>query len=598
MNLPESTTTRTAGGLNFTAKGGKRQGREVPQSLRVKLGAKHPVWKAQSYQTLLQPSPISRMMQTLKPVIGVALAWSFLNVLLNLRYPAPQESLGSLLLVSPAALFIIVVLCIATALNWPFNRSLFWVLTLIVVFMRLFRSADELVPMYFFRPFNLYIDAQFVPVLIRLLYKTMPPKTFWLYSGAGILLMTAITAGTWWSIRAIHQTLTRRQRTLVIVAVITAALAAPLLLSRAWHARPLPIFTPGFSHRIAQEIDFILHARGYRSQNMQSIRQTAAELDQTPSSLDRLSGANVYIIFIESYGQTVFDDNRHLSLILPVLTQFELDFADRGFAVRSGFLRSPAFGGSSWLAHGTVASGVDLSDQLVYDLLITSEATTIAPLFKQAGYRTISVMPANEIPWPQGDFFGYQKHYYARDFQYRGPRFGWSPMPDQYVLEFVYRQEILPRKQPLFIEFVLISSHAPFNRQPPYLKDWSQIGDGSIYHRKETITFPVVWPDLTNAAEAYISAIIYEMTVIKKFIEQYVDDDTLIIIMGDHQPNVQITGPDSTWSVPVHVISRNKQFLEPFVKNGYTPGLIPQQPPPHPGMETFLPNFLRAFSTN
>jgi hypothetical protein len=44
---PESTTTRTAGGLDFTAKGGKRQGYEVPRSLRVKPGAKHPVWKTQ-----------------------------------------------------------------------------------------------------------------------------------------------------------------------------------------------------------------------------------------------------------------------------------------------------------------------------------------------------------------------------------------------------------------------------------------------------------------------------------------------------------------------------------------------------------------------
>ena len=43
----ESTTTRTAGGLDFSAIGGKRQGREVPQSLRVKPGAKHPVWKTQ-----------------------------------------------------------------------------------------------------------------------------------------------------------------------------------------------------------------------------------------------------------------------------------------------------------------------------------------------------------------------------------------------------------------------------------------------------------------------------------------------------------------------------------------------------------------------
>ena len=43
----KSTTTRTAGGLDFPAKRGKRQGREVPQSLRVKPGAKHPVWKTQ-----------------------------------------------------------------------------------------------------------------------------------------------------------------------------------------------------------------------------------------------------------------------------------------------------------------------------------------------------------------------------------------------------------------------------------------------------------------------------------------------------------------------------------------------------------------------
>ena len=38
-----STTTRTAGGLDFTAKGGKRQRRAVPLSLWVEPGAKHSV---------------------------------------------------------------------------------------------------------------------------------------------------------------------------------------------------------------------------------------------------------------------------------------------------------------------------------------------------------------------------------------------------------------------------------------------------------------------------------------------------------------------------------------------------------------------------
>jgi hypothetical protein len=47
FHLCESTTTRKEGGLDFTAIGGKRQGHEVPQSLRVEPGAKHPVWKTQ-----------------------------------------------------------------------------------------------------------------------------------------------------------------------------------------------------------------------------------------------------------------------------------------------------------------------------------------------------------------------------------------------------------------------------------------------------------------------------------------------------------------------------------------------------------------------
>ena len=533
-----------------------------------------------------------------KPVAVFLLAWIFLNVLLNLRYPASQESFWLLLRISPEALFILAVLCVATVIKLPFYRSLFFLLTLLVVFMRLFRSADELVPMYFFRAFNLYIDAQFLPVLIRLLYKTMPLKTFIFYSAAGILLIAAITVGVWWSVKSIHQTLISRQKGRMMTAAIVAVLAAPLLFATTARTRLLPIFDPGISHRMAEEIDFILHVGGYRTQNLQAIRQTAAELEKTPSSLDKLAGADVYIVFIESYGHAIFDNQNQFQLIMPVLSQYENELANQGFAVRSGFYKSPAFGGSSWLAHGTIASGVNLSDQLVYDLLITSQATTIAPLFAQAGYRTISVMPANDLPWPQGKFFGYQKHYYAQDFEYRGPRFGWSPMSDQYVLETIYRKEIRSRRQPLFIEFVLISSHAPFHHQPPYLMDWSQIGDGSIYHQKESVTFPVVWPDLTNAIEAYVTAVIYEMTVIKYFIERYIDDDTLIIIMGDHQPNVQITGPDSSWSVPVHVISRNEKFVAPFEDTGFTPGLIPQQPPPHPGMQTFLPHFLKSFSTH
>lgn len=65
--------------------------------------------------------------------------------------------------------------------------------------------------------------------------------------------------------------------------------------------------------------------------------------------------------------------------------------------------------------------------------------------------------------------------------------------------------------------------------------------------------------------------------------------------MGDHQPNLQITGEGKPWSVPVRIISRNPQLLSPFRKLGFTTGLIPAQQLPHAGMETFLEGFLQDF---
>ena len=75
-----------------------------------------------------------------------------------------------------------------------------------------------------------------------------------------------------------------------------------------------------------------------------------------------------------------------------------------------------------------------------------------------------------------------------------------------------------------------------------------------------------------------------------------VTGDEMIIIMGDHQPNLKITGENQPWSVPVHVISRNPNFVRPFIKGGYTPGLIPSQALPHAGIESVFWNLLEEFS--
>ena len=542
----------------------------------------------------MSPPPIA---EKIKPILVFLLAWAFLNVLMNIKYPAQQLHLLTLFKVSPEVLGMMMIPLATACMGLRFHPVLYLPLTAFVIFLRLFRIGDILVPMYFFRPFNLYLDAQFVPDLIHLLYTTVLLKIFAFAAILAVILLAVISWGVWLSFKTIHNFLAYHRTRRVVLVLIAAGLMALPYQPAGGIRIPGEFFAKGFFQRVVEEFNFILHVKGHRARQMGVIESAMKAGEQIPSSLDKLQGADVFIFFVESYGHTIFADRRHFLKIEPVLDAIEENLEDRSFLVSSTFFNSPTYGGTSWLAHGTLAGGVKLSSHMHYNLMITSKAKTMARFFNTAGYRTISAMPGTQWPWPQGAFFGYQKKYYAWNFDYKGPMYGWSTMPDQYVLDYIYRHEIQTRTQPLFIEFILGTSHAPFHRQPPYLKDWPSLGTGEIYHQVQAVAFPIVWPDLSNASEGYVTAIKYELDVISDFIMRYLDDNALIIVLGDHQPNVQITGKKQPWSVPVHVISRKNELLEPFRKRGYSPGLIPTQPPPHRGMETFLYDFLADFST-
>jgi hypothetical protein len=526
---------------------------------------------------------IRKALDIVRPIGGLAAALIFLNVLMNVNYPAPGNELRRLLLISPEIFIALMLVCLWASLRIPFHRPLFTLLTLTILFLRLFRIADNLVPVYFNRSFNFYLDSQFFPDLIFLLYSTLPLWLFIVWSFLAAVIIGLIAWGTWWALKTIHAffNVRRRRRCFTLAAVIIGVFIYSLNPFATGHNRS--IFAPALFHRVLAEIDFIVHLSDATDQHLAAFDQAIQKGAQYQKPLTRLSGSDVYVFFIESYGHTVFADPRHTPLIAPFLHDAERKLQERGYVIGSNFLRSPAFGGSSWLAHGALASGLPITSQLRYDLLLTSQVQPIAEYFNRAGYRTVSVMPGTL--W-----------YYAFDFDYRGPKFGWAPMPDQYVLDYIYRTEIQRRTRPLFIEFILVSSHAPFDKQPLYISDWSQIGDGSIYHTQKPIEFPVIWPHLENASEAYVTSLVYDLKVLVEFMVHMIDGDALIIILGDHQPNQKITGSNQLWSVPVHVISRKVDFIKPFFQRGYVPGLIPSQAPPHGGVESLLWNLLDEFS--
>lgn len=530
------------------------------------------------------------------PTLYFLLAWMFLNLLINLNYPARDPNLVTPLMPSLEVWSLLLALCAAVWLGMPFHPAIYLPLTMFFIFFRLFRIGDVLMPIYFDRSFNLYMDIQYVPDLIHLLHNTVSRWTLIGYVLLSIGLFVGAAWGIWKALKTIHAYFAIRRQRYIFLGITTVLVGFRLFSYTGPVTNFSAIFPKPFFPRVVEEVEFILRIRDYNTQSLSILQEGANNAKRFPVPLDKLAGASVYLFFVESYGHTVFADSRHFSLIAPVFEEFEQTLAIHGFDMYSHFMTAATYGGASWLSHATVVSGVRTYDQTQYNLLLNSNIKPLARYFNDAGYRTISAMPGTTSPWPEGDFFGYQKTYFAWHFKYNGPQYSWAPMPDQFVLDYIFRREIQPKTRPLFIEYILVSSHAPFNNQPPYLENWSQIGDGAIFHEKEHVTFPTSWADMSNATEAYMTAIIYDMRVLMSYLAQYIEDDALIIILGDHQPNVQITGENSLWSVPIHVISRNPALLEPFAKRGYMPGMIPQQSLPHPGMETFLFNFLEDFS--
>ena len=491
---------------------------------------------------------------------------------------------------------LLLVLCLLARLRVPFTARVCVPLVGLLVFGRLFRIGDMVMPVYFNRPFNLYMDVGYLPGLGHLLRHSFSTTELLLYGAAAI----GLTAVLLWLLgRALAAAHAFFQDAAARRGFVALTIFMALLTGAYWTGHwPRNMGPPAvtMAHRVAAEAAFIANIRQIRRQGLSAVQMAESRIPDYEAPLAGLEGRNVYLFFIESYGQTLFGNPVHRKRFAPVLSRFEADLARGGYGVLSAYLRSPTFGGASWLAFGTLESGAWLSDQLRYGYLVASRVPPLATYFEKAGYRTVSVMPGTTMPWPEGRYFAYQKEYHARDLDYRGPAFGFAPMPDQFALDRIQRTEIQGRRDPLFIRYILVSTHAPFHRQPQFVADWERIGDGSVFHQLPPIEFPNNWPDLTQAFDAYLSSVDTELKVLGDYLNRFDHGEALIIILGDHQPNAHITGPEAPSLVPVHIISRKAALLEPFREMGFGPGVVPAETKPFGGMQEFLPAFLAGFS--
>ncbi len=465
-----------------------------------------------------------------------------------------------------------------------------WLLAGIIFLAALLQFVDAMVLSIFDRALDLYFDLAHVPPLIGLFYDAAGPwrgaAAFLGAVLAGVALVTLIAA----ALGAVGRALEPRTNAWLSLGVVMLAIAA---LPCAWLAgveAPLGWRTsPVIGEQLARvyRAFAVTHGLDDRYAAVLGAPQPAA------TTLPGLKHQDVYLVFFESFGTVALDDKRYAPTVLPALDDFTQRVGDAGYGLVSNRIVSPTFGGGSWLAHGTMDSGVKL-DPLLTRLITASRRETLPRYMHAAGYRSIAVMPGLKGSEPEQGFWGFDRSYRAVDLGYDGPPFGWFDIPDQWTLRRLDETEGAPGHKPLFAQIVLVSSHTPFVPVPPYVADWS---GSDLYRGIPQADWDRIYapPDWSHLDRAYAESVVYDLRTLGAWLAR-LPGDALVIILGDHQPPGFISGQQQPWTVPIYVLSRDPELLQPFRAVGYAEGAVPPQLPAAKGMESFLGDFLQGFA--
>ncbi|MEO3746767.1 sulfatase [Plantactinospora sp. B5E13] len=328
--------------------------------------------------------------------------------------------------------------------------------------------------------------------------------------------------------------------------------------------------------------------------------ETAADaFHDTPGSelLTALRGKDVIIAFVESYGRDAVEEPEFAG-VGAVLDDGTRRLAAAGYGTRSAFLTSPTAGGGSWLAHATLLSGAWTDNQQRYRDLLATDRLTLNGAFRRAGWRTVTVMPALTAPWPEAGFFQNDRLYGAKDLGYRGPKFSFAPMPDQYTLAAFHRLERAdPEHAPVMAEIPLISSHSPWTPLPRMV-GWDELGNGSIFRPMAEAgpSKDEVYRDPARVRTQYGLSIEYSVSSLVSYVETYGDDDLVLIFLGDHQPAPVVTGEGASRDVPISIVTRDRETLDRIADWRWQDGLRPGAPAPVWRMDDFRDRFLTTFA--
>ena len=501
--------------------------------------------------------------------------------------------------VAPEFILLWVVILLLVWWRGPLGRRSVGLLAGLYGVLVLGRYADVTVPALFGRPINAYWDVPQIPRFLWVSAQEWPAWKTAFILGAGLLLLTLMGAIVHWGIGLLGRTVApaavkRPWAWWVSAAALAVAAANYAGVQATWPYVSKPVIPVAW--RQAQVL-----VGAWSSARQGVLLPSPSPVDvarEAPpeSTFAALAGADFYLMPLESIGAITYDDPDMNRTLEPLRLAFERSLRDGGYEVVSAFLKSPTFAGGSDLAHLSLLSGIDLSDPMRHDVLLTTQRETLVTLFKARGYQTFGVYPGVFWEWPERAFYRFDTYVDGPALHYPGPPIGFWKIPDQFsAAQLEHLHPRTPQSKPRMVFFPTITSHLPFSPVPPFQPDWVKLLSSEPYAAAEAERALTEQPNWTQMKPDYLRMVAYTYRWLGAYLRELPRRDTFFVFVGDHQPAANVSGEGASWDVPVYLVSKNHRLLQRFLALGYRPGVAPARVPLG-GLHDLTDHLLQAFS--
>ncbi|MEL6639243.1 MAG: sulfatase-like hydrolase/transferase [Bacteroidota bacterium] len=318
-------------------------------------------------------------------------------------------------------------------------------------------------------------------------------------------------------------------------------------------------------------------------ESLQAARQmsrldVAALADHRPYADYRLQKRpNFYFLFIESYGRLLYDEPGLRTDYERLLGDLEGQLADSAWYAASALSRAPVTGAGSWVSYSSFLDGFDYRNRGTYWALFENETfyryQHLLRWLQGQGYRNyrlsaIGGTTDDKIPWEtHRQLYAVDEWIRNSDFDYRGLLYGWGPSPpDQFSLHFAHDRIQRTWQGPYTLFFISQNSHNPFVSPTEVAPDWRLLNDSTVHQASESRFFEP--PSLEN----YGRSIRYQLEYLIDFILREGGEEDIFFLVGDHQPPL-FPLTKLGMETPVHLIAKNRAFVEAFQRQGLQLGL-------------------------